>query len=47
MLGGGTRMQGCQPTCKPLMRLPDGERFFVRALESLSNPAYSMAASVS
>ena len=36
MLGGGTRMQGCQPTCKPLMRLPDGERFFVRALESLS-----------
>ncbi|MBR2265469.1 MAG: hypothetical protein IJ882_02160 [Paludibacteraceae bacterium] len=37
MLGGGTRMQGCQPTCKPLMRLPDGERFFVRALESLSN----------
>ena len=37
MLGGGTRMQGCQPTCKPLMRLPDGERFFIRALESLSN----------
>lgn len=37
MLGGGTRMQGCQPTCKPLMRLPDGERFFLRALDSLKN----------
>ena len=37
MLGGGTRMQGCQPTCKPLMRLPDGERFFMKALQSLAN----------
>ena len=30
-------MQGCQPTCKPLMRLPDGERFFMKALQSLAN----------
>jgi len=37
MLGKGTRMQGCQATCKPLMTLPDGTRFFMRALESLKN----------
>ena len=30
-------MCGCQPTCKPLMRLPDGERFFMKALQSLAN----------
>jgi NDP-sugar pyrophosphorylase family protein len=37
MLGGGTRMQGVQKTCKPLMKLPNGEHFFVKALSSLRN----------
>lgn len=37
MLGRGERMENCQDTCKPLMRLPDGERFFIRALRSLEN----------
>lgn len=37
MLGRGERMENCQDTCKPLMRLPDGERFFIRALRSLKN----------
>ena len=30
-------MMGVQNTCKPLMMLPDGKRFFMRALESLFN----------
>ena len=37
MLGGGTRMRGIQPTCKPLMKLPDGDLFFLKALKSLKN----------
>lgn len=37
MLGGGTRMRGIQPTCKPLMKLPDGNLFFLKALKSLKN----------
>lgn len=37
MLGGGARMQGVQKTCKPLMKLPNGEHFFVKALSSLRN----------
>ena len=37
MLGGGTRMRNVQPTCKPLMTLPTGERFFMKALTSLEN----------
>lgn len=37
MLGRGERMENCQNTCKPLMCLPDGERFFIRALRSLKN----------
>lgn len=37
MLGGGTRMLGIQGTCKPLMTLPTGERFFMKALQSLAN----------
>ena len=37
MLGGGTRMQGVQNTCKPLMRFKNGEYFFIRALKSLVN----------
>lgn len=37
MLGGGTRVKGFQDTCKPLMILPDGELFFLKALSSLKN----------
>lgn len=37
MLGAGSRMAGVQPTCKPLMKLPTGERFFMKALTSLKN----------
>jgi hypothetical protein len=37
MLGGGTRMRGIQSTCKPLMKLPDGNLFFLKALKSLKN----------
>ena len=37
MLGGGTRVKGFQDTCKPLMILPDGELFFLKALRSLKN----------
>lgn len=35
MLGRGERMRGMQDTCKPLMKLPDGETFFLKALSSL------------
>lgn len=35
MLGRGERMQGTQNTCKPLMTLPDGTLFFLKALSSL------------
>lgn len=37
MLGQGSRMLGVQNTCKPLMKLPTGERFFMKALTSLKN----------
>lgn len=37
MLGQGSRMMGIQKTCKPLMKLPTGERFFMKALTSLKN----------
>ena len=30
-------MRGIQGTCKPLMTLPTGERFFMKALQSLAN----------
>lgn len=30
-------MQGVQSTCKPLMKLPDGDLFFLKALNSLKN----------
>lgn len=35
MLGGGTRMNGMQNTCKPLYVLPDGQKLFLKALSSL------------
>lgn len=35
MLGEGSRMKGLQGTIKPLMALPDGDLFFVKALSSL------------
>ena len=35
MLGRGERMKGMQNTCKPLMKLPDGTLFFLKALSSL------------
>ena len=35
MLGRGERMMGMQNTCKPLMNLPDGTLFFLKALSSL------------
>lgn len=37
MLGRGSRMLGVQNTCKPLMKLPTGEFFFMKALTSLKN----------
>ena len=37
MLGQGSRMLGVQNTCKPLMKLPTGECFFMKALTSLKN----------
>ena len=37
MLGGGTRMFSIQSNCKPLMSLPDGNLFFLKALSSLEN----------
>lgn len=37
MLGRGSRMLGVQNTCKPLMKLPTGEYFFMKALTSLKN----------
>ena len=37
MLGGGTRMQNMQNTCKPLYKLPSGRPLFLKALESLKN----------
>lgn len=37
MLGQGSRMAGVQPTCKPLMKLPTGETFFLKALSSLTH----------
>lgn len=35
MLGEGSRMKGLQGTIKPLMALPDGDLFFIKALSSL------------
>jgi dTDP-glucose pyrophosphorylase len=37
MLGGGTRMSGLQNTCKPLIRLENGNCMFMQALRSLRN----------
>lgn len=37
MLGRGTRMDGIQDVCKPLMSLPDGDMFFLKSLSSLKN----------
>ena len=37
MLGKGSRMFNIQSNCKPLMSLPDGNLFFLKALSSLEN----------